>query len=305
MSKQWGFTSLETPIEGSQSSKSGWLLTGFIRQTDGGFTLIELLVVIAIIAILMAILMPTLHRAREQGRRIACLNNLKTITLGWIIYADDNDGKIVNGAGGIDRSKEPAWVGKCWASGYGGGAQLPEEEQIIEIKKGALWPYVRNAKVYRCPTGTRGEMLTYAAMDGVNGLSRSGEGTVKDGAWATKMSDIRNKPERLVFIDEGWVTPDSFAVHYNQETWWDDPPVRHGDGVTISYADGRSAHYKWTGTWTILVGRFRQRTHPGNHYRPGTPIGAKQQAATREDFEDLYWIQKGCWGKLGYSPTYQ
>ena len=59
------------------------------RRRRGGspeaFTLIELLVVIAIIAILMAMLMPTLNRAREQGRRGVCLNHLRSLTLGWIM----------------------------------------------------------------------------------------------------------------------------------------------------------------------------------------------------------------------------
>ncbi|HEC02951.1 MAG TPA: type II secretion system protein [Phycisphaerales bacterium] len=62
-----------------------------------GFTLIELLVVIAIIALLMAMLMPALNRAREQGRRAVCLNHLKTLTLGWMMYADENDERLVNG----------------------------------------------------------------------------------------------------------------------------------------------------------------------------------------------------------------
>ena len=61
------------------------------------FTLIELLVVVAIIAVLMAILMPALKRAREQGRRAVCLNHLKTLTLGWMMYADENDDRLVNG----------------------------------------------------------------------------------------------------------------------------------------------------------------------------------------------------------------
>ncbi|MGD1043189.1 MAG: type II secretion system protein, partial [Sedimentisphaerales bacterium] len=63
-----------------------------------GFTLVELLVVIAIIALLMAVLLPALNRAREQGKRIVCLNNLKQLTLGWMNYATANNEKLVNGA---------------------------------------------------------------------------------------------------------------------------------------------------------------------------------------------------------------
>ena len=92
-----------------------------------GFTLIELLVVIAIIAILMAILMPALNRAREQGKRAACLSNLKQLQLAWAMYNDENDGKIVNGMGGVDRGDEKAWVGQCWHSNYGGGEILDDE----------------------------------------------------------------------------------------------------------------------------------------------------------------------------------
>ncbi|MDT8303690.1 MAG: prepilin-type N-terminal cleavage/methylation domain-containing protein, partial [Sedimentisphaerales bacterium] len=71
-----------------------------IKGFPRGFTLIELLVVIAIIAVLMAILMPALSRVREQGKRAVCLSHLKQLGLVWIMYADDNDGYIVNGAAG-------------------------------------------------------------------------------------------------------------------------------------------------------------------------------------------------------------
>jgi prepilin-type N-terminal cleavage/methylation domain-containing protein/prepilin-type processing-associated H-X9-DG protein len=66
----------------------------------GGFTLIELLVVIAIIALLMSILMPALSRARNQGRRVTCGNNLKQISLCLHMYAGDYDGKLPLNAGG-------------------------------------------------------------------------------------------------------------------------------------------------------------------------------------------------------------
>lgn len=272
-------------------------------EKSRGFTLIELLVVVAIIAILMAILLPAMHRAREQGSRITCLNNMKQLTLGWIMYADENNLKIVNGAAGVYRSNETPWVGKCWGANWRTD-RLPEEDQITEIKKGALWPYVKNIKVYSCPTGTRGEMLTYAAMDGVNGLPR--EKTVEDGVWAKRMSDIRKKSERIVFIDEGWTSPDSYAVNYNRQEWFDNPPIRHGDGITTSFADGHSGYHKWKGIWTILVGRQRQRDHiQAGHFAPGTGMVGKQHAVTSDDYEDLYWIQKGCWGKLGYIPSYK
>ena len=65
-----------------------------------GFTLIELLVVIAIIALLMGILMPSLQRVRKIAQGIACTSNLRSLTIAWRMYADDNDGKIVNGAAG-------------------------------------------------------------------------------------------------------------------------------------------------------------------------------------------------------------
>jgi prepilin-type processing-associated H-X9-DG protein len=263
--------------------------------------LIELLVVIAIIAILMAILMPALHRAKEQGQRAACLANVKQLALAWVMYNGENDGKIVNGMGGVDRAKEKAWVGECWHSNYSAGEILDPEVQKEEIQEGALWPYVRDLGVYQCPTGTRGEQLTYAAMDGANGLT-SGRGAVVEGSksvrvgktvlWLRHTSDIVSPgpAQRLVFIDEGWVTPDSYATYYSQATWWDDAPVRHGDGTVVSFADGHVEYHKWKGINTVKYGRMQTKQHSGGGRSP----------ETEDDFGDLEWLQKGCWGRLGY-----
>lgn len=281
-----------------------------------GFTLVELLVVIAIIAVLMALLMPALEKAREQAKRVICLNNLHQLTLGWIMYAGDNDGRIVNGAplgregfadpGTGEHANEVPWIGRAWAGGYANGVKLTADQQKDAIKLGALWPYVEMLKVYRCPTGLAGEYCTYAAMDGANGLSR---GAIVDVHWMKNISAYRKPHSRIIFIDEGWVTPDSFAVVYStsassSEVWWDDPPVRHGNGTAQSYADGHSDWMKWEGKWTVEYGLATIGIHPISQYAPGYPLpdGTIIQASDA-DYHDIHWHQRGNWGELIFTPS--
>ncbi len=264
---------------------------------DRGFTLIELLVVIAVIAVLMAILMPALHRAREQGQRAACLSNLKQLTVAWILYADENDDKIVHGStgkGGQNNvpANEDGWV--HWA-GYSDAT--PEADQIQAIQEGALFPFCKTAKLYQCPSGLRGEMRTYAIVDAMNGWPTKPELIVK------KRMKIVRPGERLVFVDEGWATLASWSVPYDRESWWgstvaqagilagdnrhkDPPPVRHGGGTSFSFADGHSEYWKWQDQRTIDYGKMVPGADP---VQPGNP--------------DLHRVQQAYWGKLGYEPV--
>jgi len=279
-----------------------------------GFTLIELLVVIAIIALLMALLMPALERAREQAQRIICLNNLHQLTLAWMMYAEENDGKLPNGAplhregyadppspgdwDYDDHKDEIPWIGRAWANGYETGNKLTPELQKQAIKLGSMWPYCPDLKLYRCPTGLAGEYCTYAAMDGANGLSRGHE---EDVYWMKNINAYRRPHSRIIFIDEGWVTPDSFAVYRDHAAWWDDPPVRHGDGTAQSYADGHSDWRKWEGRWTVAFGLATIGIHPKNDNKPGDPIpGGAPVSPTNADYRDIRWLQIGCWGEVTY-----
>jgi prepilin-type N-terminal cleavage/methylation domain-containing protein len=281
-----------------------------------GFTLIELLVVIAIIALLLALLMPALERAREQAKRMICLNNLHQLTLGWIMYAEENEGKIVNGAplpgryGWADpptnqndeHYREKPWIGVAFHQNYGSGQKLTPDEQKRAIKDGAMWPYCSELKLYRCPTGLAGEFCTYAAMDGANGLSR---GNKQDVYWMKNISAYRRPHSRIIFIDEGCVTPDSFAVYIDHAAWWDDPPVRHGDGTAQSYADGHSDWHKWGGAWTVAYGLATLGSHPQSNYPPGSTFGGNTFPPAPNpgpDWDDLAWLQKGCWGEITYIP---
>ncbi len=90
------------------------------------------------------------------------------------------------------------------------------------------------------------------------------------------------------------MSPDAFAVHYDLEQWFEAPAVRHGDGTNVSLADGHCEYREWRGPETIAAGKaLLFFTGQASNIIPETP----------ESFEDLYWMQKGTSGRLGYTPS--
>jgi prepilin-type N-terminal cleavage/methylation domain-containing protein/prepilin-type processing-associated H-X9-DG protein len=252
-----------------------------------GFTLIELLVVIAIIAVLMAILMPALSRVREQGKRASCLSNVKQMGLAWIMYADDNDDKIVSGCTSLGGHNKD---GTCWVYWPGRGAS--EEQRINGIVRGLLYEYCPSLKLYKCPTGIRGEVVTYAIVDAMNGHDAipGAEGQI-----VKNRSQIRRPGERALFLDEGRLSPSSWTVWYDAERWWDQITARHGDGTNLSFVDGHSEYWKWKDPRTLAI------CNSGYDFWQGT--GRQGDMSINEGSEDLHKVQKAVWGKLGYTPA--
>ncbi len=127
-----------------------------IRHPVPGFTLIELLVVIAVIAVLVAILLPSLSRAREAGRRAACLGNLRQMQVAWQVYSDDYGGYIVNGQPWDHPLSPHRNVGIPWMSGSSGYPAAQSQAQAEGLmRNGALARYVGNVRVYQCPARVR------------------------------------------------------------------------------------------------------------------------------------------------------
>jgi prepilin-type N-terminal cleavage/methylation domain-containing protein len=224
------------------------------RPRESGFTLIELLVVIAIIAILAAMLLPALSKAKIKAQMIQCMNNSKQLTLGWIMYAGDNNERLLSSLG---------WCGNS----YMDPASFSFTDTEV-LRNTPLSPYVgKSVAVWQCPGSTK--VSTLAATQGQRG-ARSYSMNNWIGRYPPrgdnpaffqylKMTDfVRPGPvNTFVLLDEsdsindGWFMASLTGFDprnpAQQEAggFGDAPGSWHDRACGFSFADGHSEIHKW------------------------------------------------------------
>ncbi len=225
-----------------------------------GFTLIELLVVIAIIAILAAMLLPALGRAKTKAEGIACMNDLKQVGLALTMYGDDFNGWFPpnlqgSGIGG-------------WIQGNMDWTTSPENTNTVMLLAGKIGPYTKSAGIYRCPADKfvsasqriRGwsNRARSISMNGFieGGAYKSDKGTATGSIWYPtyynydKFSDvIRPGPSDLWMtvdehpgsINDGWM----ITGVTNPDGWVDLPASYHSGACGFNFVDGHSEIHSW------------------------------------------------------------
>jgi prepilin-type N-terminal cleavage/methylation domain-containing protein/prepilin-type processing-associated H-X9-DG protein len=219
-----------------------------------GFTLIELLVVIAIIAILAAMLLPALARARAKAQGIVCLGNGKQLTLAWLMYADENNGVFPPNGNTGDQSLN------TWVRGVlSWDVNNPENTNLTFLTDSLLGPYCkRQTGIYHCPADNYTCLEGGVSMQRVRSFSMNAfidgdqHNITPVNGWTIyhKSASILNpKPSNLwVFVDEH---PDSINDGWLIISWgmggtWSDLPASyHGGACGLTFADGHAEIRKW------------------------------------------------------------
>jgi prepilin-type processing-associated H-X9-DG protein len=232
---------------------------------------------------------------QELAKRTVCSNNLKGLTLAWIMYADENDDRVVRTRAIQDKaSPDQGWVGWQYLD-------ETKEQQFENIKRGRLFKYNKNVKAYRCPVAPPYEGLrTYCVAcvwnNGFNRGRASIYGAQKNQIIMNRTT-VKQPALRVVFADTVGSDQDAmYTVMYNVPEWRNTPNWRHGGGCNFSFADGHVEFWKWSNQEKTV--ELARRSEEVSQQTGG--IARMLTEFDQSDNEDLQRIQKATWGRLGY-----
>ncbi|HEY4415339.1 MAG TPA: prepilin-type N-terminal cleavage/methylation domain-containing protein [Verrucomicrobiae bacterium] len=263
-----------------------------------GFTLIELLVVIAIIAILAAMLLPALSKAKIRAQGIQCMNNTRQLMLAWRLYIDDyNETLLCAYNSGAVPGAAPAWVPSNLMLDNANPTAQGNWNYTNTIELSPMWPYTgRSRKIFHCPadlsTGIdpSGSVVPRVRsmsmnlwMGGVDGNNTGAGTTYTGGTVFKKFSSIKSPgpAQFIVFLDERFesINDGMFVIDmlgypkFSPDGMKDYPAIYHGGAAGIAFADGHSEIHKWRDAATL---------------KPSLSIPADRGAAAPND---CAWLQ--------------
>lgn len=267
---------------------------------DRGFTLVELLVVVAIIGILAGILLSALTKSKARAQGVFCLNNTRQLTIAWMVYADDHNGRLAYnlGIGGppTKLSSSPP-MSLNWANNVlDWETSNSDNTNANKLLQSGIGPYAgQSASVYRCPSDYVLSPQQHSVGWNARVRSYSMNAMIGDAGAFTQNGFNLNAPEYVqffnaasiprpfnifVFLDEH---PDSINDGYfmnkadENNPEWNDLPASYHDGAgCFSFADGHGEIHRWHNPST------RPSSLPGAANLP-IQIPAGERA-------DYYWV---------------
>ena len=244
-----------------KNQNSPW---GSASRGAGAFTLIELLVVIAIIAILAAMLIPALAKARLKAQGIQCMSNGRQITLAWRMYTEDHNDQLLYASGDASTFASDPYT---WMTGGLDFSPANASNWDInqDITKSPMWPYCgKNPGIFKCPADKSFVTVNGENKPRVRSISMNlflggfhGEDPDKSYLLYMKYAQLANPgPVKVfVFIDEredaiNWGNFETDMAGYQPVAatsycWYDLPASYHGQAGGLSFADGHAEIHKW------------------------------------------------------------